>query len=178
MMGKKKHRRRRWHVVASRVSAGAVGAEVGVYDGKMSRALFKLIPDLRLFMVDRWLPYTADQIVGDPGARMPRIDRAEWDRIKARALAAVTGCAAKIIQGDSANAAAMIEDGSLDFVFIDGDHSYEGCKRDILAWMPKVRPGGWLMGHDYGLRAGVTRAVTELGVAVELDRDKVWAVRL
>jgi hypothetical protein len=52
--------------------------------------------------------------------------------------------------------------------------------RDIAAWLPKVKPGGWLMGHDYGNKpdGGVKRAVDELGVKVELDSDHVWAVRL
>lgn len=38
---------------------------------------------------------------------------------------------------------------SLDFVFIDGLHTYEGVKRDIEIWWPKVREGGILCGHDY-----------------------------
>jgi predicted O-methyltransferase YrrM len=36
------------------------------------------------------------------------------------------------------------------FLFIDGDHSYEGCKNDILAWVPYLAPGGVLAVHDYG----------------------------
>jgi predicted O-methyltransferase YrrM len=35
-------------------------------------------------------------------------------------------------------------------LFIDGDHSYEGCKNDILAWVPYLVPGGILAIHDYG----------------------------
>jgi predicted O-methyltransferase YrrM len=50
-------------------------------------------------------------------------------------------------------------DGVFDLVFLDGDHSYEGCRDDIFAWWPKVRPGGILCGHDYGSFNGVTRAV-------------------
>lgn len=38
----------------------------------------------------------------------------------------------------------------VDLVFIDGDHSYEGCKRDIEAWLPNIRPGGYIAIHDYG----------------------------
>lgn len=50
----------------------------------------------------------------------------------------------------------------VEMVFIDGDHSYEGCKADITAWTPHVRPGGLMMWHDYGWHEGVTRAVDEL----------------
>jgi hypothetical protein len=173
-------KRRRWNCVADRVQPGAVGAEVGVYDGGMSNALFKLIPGLCLYMIDRWAVYTPDQVDGDPEARMPRMTRRAWKRVKAQAFAVAAKYKDKaiVIQNDSVAAANRISDGKLDFVFIDGDHSYEGCSRDIEAWLPKVKPGGWLMGHDYTIRPGVKRAVDDLGMAVELDRDKVWAVRL
>jgi len=49
----------------------------------------------------------------------------------------------------SVEASQYIADGSLDLVFIDAMHNYEEGKADILAWMPKVRPGGILCGHDY-----------------------------
>ena len=173
-------KRRRWNAVADRVSAGSCGAEVGVYDGKMSGALFKLIPMLRLYMIDRWTAYTPDQVAGDPAARMPKIGRKEWKKIRAAAFAVAAKYKDRstIFRMDSVEAASYIPDASLDFVFIDGDHSYEGCKRDIMAWMPKVKPGGWLMGHDYTIRPGIKRAVDEMGMVIELDRDKVWAVKL
>jgi cephalosporin hydroxylase len=68
------------------------------------------------------------------------------------------------IRATSVEAAALYEDGSLDFVFIDADHSYESVKADIAAWAPKVRPGGYLAGHDFNPatpNGGVERAVLE-----------------
>mgnify|MGYP001496174671 FL=1 len=49
-------------------------------------------------------------------------------------------------------------------VYIDGDHSYEGCKEDILRWVPWVTEGGLIFFHDYGTphTPGVVRAVDEL----------------
>ena len=37
----------------------------------------------------------------------------------------------------------------VDMVFVDGEHSYEGCKGDILAWLPNIKPGGIIAIHDY-----------------------------
>jgi predicted O-methyltransferase YrrM len=52
--------------------------------------------------------------------------------------------------------------GTIDFVFIDGDHSYAACKADIEAWLPFVKPAGVIAFHDFGSRAdGVTRAIFE-----------------
>lgn len=56
----------------------------------------------------------------------------------------------------------LFEDSSLDAVFIDADHTYEAVKRDIANWMPKVRKGGILSGHDYiHTWPGVIQAVNE-----------------
>lgn len=54
-------------------------------------------------------------------------------------------------------------DRAFDLVFIDADHSYEAVKADIAAWEPKVREGGILCFHDYGVFPGVTRALNEWG---------------
>lgn len=62
----------------------------------------------------------------------------------------------------SVEAAEQFEDGSLDAVFIDAEHTYEAVKADIAAWRPKIKKGGYLAGHDYsGAWPGVVRAVNE-----------------
>ena len=49
----------------------------------------------------------------------------------------------------SMEAVQKFDDQSLDFVFIDGSHEYEDIKNDIISWLPKVKKGGILAGHDY-----------------------------
>lgn len=67
------------------------------------------------------------------------------------------------IREDSAKAANLYDDNSLDFVFLDADHSYKSVKRDVTAWLPKVKPGGILAGDDYNPAfPGVIQAVNEL----------------
>jgi cephalosporin hydroxylase len=71
----------------------------------------------------------------------------------------------RAIRMPSVEAAKLYEDASLDFVFIDGDHLYEGVRADILAWLPKVKKGGTIAGDDYGHvqgSEGVRRAVHEI----------------
>lgn len=51
----------------------------------------------------------------------------------------------------SMEAVQKFENESLDFVFIDGSHEYEDIKDDIISWLPKVKRGGVLAGHDYYL---------------------------
>ncbi len=66
------------------------------------------------------------------------------------------------IQAISWEAASYYEDNSLDFVFLDADHSYDSVKKDLEAWWPKVKLGGIFAGHDYTeLGYGVKKAVDE-----------------
>jgi predicted O-methyltransferase YrrM len=61
---------------------------------------------------------------------------------------------------DSVSAAKLYQNKSLDFVFIDGAHDYASVLADIKSWHPKVKPGGYIGGHDYDNR-NVKRAVDE-----------------
>lgn len=47
----------------------------------------------------------------------------------------------------------------IDFLFIDGDHSYEGAKKDIDVWLPKLRSGGILLMHDSGWAEGIQKVI-------------------
>lgn len=60
----------------------------------------------------------------------------------------------------SVDAALDFRDGSVDFLMLDGDHSYEAVGDDIAAWLPKMAKNSIISGDDYGW-PGVTQAVTE-----------------
>jgi Methyltransferase domain len=69
----------------------------------------------------------------------------------------------------SVAAAPAIPDESLDWVYVDGDHTYDAVRNDLEAWAPKVKPGGLLTGDDYGSfgwwEGDVQRAVDEFVAA-------------
>lgn len=116
------------------------GVEVGVDKGILFGMLLKECPLLHLTGVDLFPDKLRSHRAFDYAAQFA--DRA------------------RLIEGDSALSAAQVDDGSLDFVFIDADHSYEAVRRDIDAWRSKVKPGGWFGGHDYHRKfPGVIRAV-------------------
>ena len=71
--------------------------------------------------------------------------------------------AVNLIKGYSLDVVNNYEDGSIDFCFIDASHEYEDVKADLLAWLPKVKDGGILAGHDYDVAwQGVIKAVDEV----------------
>jgi hypothetical protein len=133
-----------------------VGAEVGVLEGSFSRAICRYNPDIKLYAIDGW------EIL-ENGHK--RFDRQVWTYN--RAVRKLEPYNVTIIKDFSVNASKQFEDGSLDFVYIDADHTYKAVNEDIAAWAPKVRAGGVVAGHDYQL--------IEVKKAVDEHAEKVGA---
>lgn len=79
----------------------------------------------------------------------------------------------------SLHAAERFSPQSLDFIFIDSSHEYEDTVAEIKAWLPKLRSGGLLCGHDYGHPdyPGVEQAVSELCPGYENPVDSIWSIQ-
>ena len=79
----------------------------------------------------------------------------------------------------SMEAVRLFEDKSLDFIYIDAAHTYGAVREDILSWLPKMKPGSFVAGHDYELYEGVRQAVDEIfGSAVMHFPDSSWMIEL
>lgn len=81
------------------------------------------------------------------------------------------------IRRTSEEANNLYQDESVDIIFIDADHSYEAVKKDIKIWLPKVKKGGILAGHDYpsGYHPGVKQAVDEIFITSQINlKDMCW----
>lgn len=80
----------------------------------------------------------------------------------------------------SVEASEQFQNESVDFVYIDGDHSYASVKQDILTWLPKIRTGKYIGGHDYTLvdMKEVCQAVDEIvGPPDLVFDDNSWIKR-
>lgn len=136
------------------------GAELGVYRGDTFLYLLHHCPQLTLIGVDIW---------HDP-RRVP------WEAV-VRKRSAPYGDRAVIMKTYTTEASKHIPDNSLDFVFIDADHSLNAVTQDIEHWTPKVKPEGWVLGHDYHRERhpDVVQAVNRFFPEVQEFTDKVWA---
>jgi hypothetical protein len=117
-----------------------VGAEVGVFRARNAREMFRRIPGLKLYGIEAF----ADQPTSTRHKTEPRYERnkrAMESRMKDRNFT--------LIEKFSEEAVQDIPYDSLDFVYIDGDHSYDYVMLDIILWTRRVRPGGIVSGHDY-----------------------------
>jgi hypothetical protein len=83
------------------------------------------------------------------------------------------------IRKTSLEAAPDFADNSIDVMFIDMEHTLNAVRADIRAWFPKVKPGGWMAGHDYGTGwPDVVKAVDgSFPKGVVKKRGSCWTVR-
>jgi hypothetical protein len=117
--------------------------EIGGYEGGsiLSLALRFLNRDIDFYSVESFLGNLDGTVDGYP---LPSRQR------YVNNLAKFPTARAKLVPGDSGHVAPFFDDGSVDFVFIDGCHDTEAVRRDIDLWSRKLRPGGILAGDDYG----------------------------
>lgn len=139
------------------------GAEVGVWQGDNSAGLLRAFPDLRLWMIDAWRADGWAEGFADNRLGKKSQDDFEAAMCKAAEDTAFAQRRRFLVREWSTDAAARFPAADFDFVFLDGDHTYAGVSADIAAWLPKVRPGGVLCGHDYKEKwgCGVVQAVNE-----------------
>ena len=122
-----------------------VGVEVGTKEGYFAEHILKNSNIELLYCVDVWT------------------DEDDYRKALSRLLPPRV----LMTKEKSVNAAKHFADGSLDFVYIDADHSYQAVKTDYEVWLPKIRIGGMICGHDYGINGdceGVKKFIDELGV--------------
>jgi len=159
-------------------------AEIGVFTGDLSKRLLGQRSDLNLIMVDSWTADHPEEFkdTADFHAQLSANDQEEYYKL-AKAVTSFAQDRAKIIRKPSNEAAKEIEDNFLDLVFIDADHSYEGCKRDIEAYYGKVKPGGIIAGHDYAnnewkfgpmVKRAVDEFIASKSLSLELGENFTW----
>ena len=120
-----------------------LGAEIGVFEGFLAKYVLRYISPKIYYLVDPHKPYCDD--IGE-------LDFPEetWNTIHIEVCKRFKfNSAAQIVRKESLEAAKDIPDGTLDFCYIDGDHSFDAVYKDICAWFPKVRAGGLIGGHDF-----------------------------
>lgn len=128
------------------------GAEIGVATGAFSEAMLQTIPNLKLYCIDTWHHYR-----GNPWAGSKERNKKNFEI----ATEKLTKYNAKIMREMSMEAVKKFEDESLDFVYIDANHSFDYVMADLIEWSKKVKIGGIVSGDDYYhfRKAGVIEAV-------------------
>lgn len=133
-------------------SSSLIGVEIGVNEGENAFNILTTMNIKKLYLIDPYIPYNEDGKImdfTDSEKRMRKLLASHHKNIK-------------IIKDTSKNAVNEIPDNSVDFVYIDGNHSYEYVKEDLELYYPKLKSGGIMGGHDFSTETlGVVKAVIE-----------------
>ncbi len=166
-------------IVSQRSRSPLIGAEVGVQKGNFSDYLLTNSNYSRFYCIDAWKEIGGQlDIANVCNQQQDKLFTATQMRLKR------FGDKVRFIRKVSTEAAIEIPDASLDFVYIDADHSYEGCLSDLRAYYPKLKQRGVLAGHDYlngrlpegefGVRRAVEEFVGGLESAYLFTTNEKW----
>jgi len=142
--------------------SGGVGVEVGVCEGEYSEAVLKYSRLSVLYSIDPWKEFD-NGFYRDTG----NVSQEEQDKRYQNTLERLKKYKkrSKVLRMTSYEASSLFNIDTLDFVYIDANHSYLECMNDFKLWWPKLKKGGIFAGHDYmnepSWNCGVKRAVDE-----------------
>lgn len=176
------NRPRRWDAVIKRIPTDrqVLGAEIGVWVGDTAWRVLAQRPNAFHYLIDPWREPDPDSRYAKSPDGIALKKQHYFDKCMEKTINAISPYEdrAEIYRMTSGEAAGLITNRSLDYVFIDAEHTYEGVKEDIYLWLPKVAQGGWIGGHDYGNLPrfpGVQKAVDEFfPEGLEIDGDCTW----
>jgi len=118
------------------------GVEIGVFKGSFSKSIVENWEGT-LYMIDPWRPLGDEYI--DASNHKEHLDA------YSQTMESIQGYEdrAIMIRALSNQVTNLFSNNSLDFIYIDGNHSYKYVKEDMEIWYPKLKPGGYFAGHDY-----------------------------
>jgi hypothetical protein len=154
------------------------GVEVGVQAGVFSAVWAQLWEGQRLCLVDPWryIPGYAD---------VAKVRDSAHESLYEHVLQ-LFGDSSKVqvMRTTSLEAVTEFEDESLDWVYLDADHSYLAMRAELEAWYPKLRGGAMFAGHDFvdgklaegdfGVKSAVEEFARTHGLKVHLTREAGW----
>ena len=162
-----------------RMPKGGSVMECGVDEGKLSRMILEITTPQKLIMVDTW--------------SSSRFNESKLARIQEKFSGEIANGQLAIQRTTSVDALRQASDGSLDWVYIDTDHSYPTTYEELNVASKKIKPDGYICGHDYVTgswlsyhRYGVVEAVNRFCVEQnwqfaflthEADRHLSFALR-
>ncbi|MEM6618140.1 MAG: class I SAM-dependent methyltransferase [Pseudomonadota bacterium] len=148
------------------VPPGGRAAEVGVFEGDFSEKILRVAKPEKLYLIDPWENFDEPGLENAMyGAGSEHDMAAIYEDVRARFDRPISRGRVEMLRSRSQDALGAMGDGTLDFIYIDGDHRYEGVAADLQDALRVVRIGGLIALDDHGLGGwwgdGVVRATNE-----------------
>ena len=144
----------RWEMYSKYFHEGDRGIEVGTAEGRNARFLLATAP-AELALVDLWNtnPDYENYKIHKPEMIDTLVERMKlkgWDNIyTAVKNYFISNKEVQLYRGYSTEVSSQFAEEAYDWVYIDAAHDYEGAMADIIAYSSKVKPGGYIAGHNY-----------------------------
>jgi len=153
-------------ILATVQKNGLVAIEIGSWKGCSSYFLAHVLSHLKgckLYCIDTWKGNTGTWNIEEGG-------RFDIKKIFEYNVAEFSDIIIPINE-DSKTAHTQFKDDSADFIFIDGDHTYDGMLADLTNYYPKLKKGGIISGHDSNSKFGMLspKAQQEIGEYCDID---------
>lgn len=140
-------------LVRDYVPKNGVGCEIGVWKGEGSAKLLEAAQPFKMFLIDPWIPIPEDHIEKYTSACWRDYDYETHTKFYLHVLKQFAiqrkEKRVEVIRAKSEDAVTLFDDEFFDWVFVDGDHSYEAVLNDLQLYSKKLKVGGFLMGDDY-----------------------------
>lgn len=134
--------------------------EIGVAGGHFTKQILTTWPTCsRLFAVDCWGPFEGNHLSSDDQEQRFKQVTEDFSRHNN-----VT-----VVRKYSQAAAEAMQNESVDFIYLDADHSHAAALLDLRSWFPKLKKKGIMAGHDYYNGCGVKSAVDQFGIEKGLE---------
>jgi hypothetical protein len=148
------------------VTKGGVCIEVGVWRGNFSRQILDIVNPLHLALIDPWQHFEdGDKTEAFSGRTQEQRFEDIYTEVCEKMSTEIESGQVSIMREMSGTALRQFEDQSIDFAYIDGDHSYEGVCADLENLFPKMKDEGIIAFDDYHRFGwwgdGVLRAIHE-----------------
>lgn len=131
------------------VPHGGDCCEVGIFVSQFAAKIAEICRPRRLLLVDM---FAEDTFSCDVDGRNPAVASREYLLEEAMAMTRRYP-GVEVYGGPSGEVLETFPDDSLDFIYIDADHSYDGVRADLAQAWRLVRSGGFICGHDYTINA-------------------------
>jgi hypothetical protein len=133
--------------VSSLIKPNAIGVEIGVCEGIFAYHVLLKQEPAKLYLIDPWEYGLQKDMEINPTPEKQRLRDQQYVKV-CQYFAPYENV--EIIRQKSEDAFSLFPDEYFDYVYIDGEHSYDAVMRDLTNYLPKVKVGGYLIGDDYG----------------------------
>ena len=147
-------------------------AEIGVWKGHFSEAIVQFIAPQELHLIDPWLfqPNYPERLYGGKIAK----SQEDMDKIYFDVSSSFASNENVVIhRKKSQDCVEKFQDRFFDWIYIDGDHSYEGVRADLDLWYTKIKDCGFMTGDDFFWREPSGRETTKEAVTDFLNENQI-----